>query len=199
MQRTYQAYSPRGPPSLPSQQNKVILQREYREKEGECFSTLRDVIKDLTGEELRTRQEILRKGSISHGIPGPRMAADNFYFLPPVIDILWTATEIKKQDSVSAQASADYGTPSPTKPEDTAVGEYSGSTRSTCSSLSTGYFTQSSPWTQSWQSSAEFDAMFAHYGAHFDDQQHFMSGMDAAFNQASSSGYTEDWSLSQNF
>lgn len=43
-------------------QNKVILQRQYREKEGECFNTLRDLIKELTGEELQTRYEILRKG-----------------------------------------------------------------------------------------------------------------------------------------
>lgn len=43
-------------------QNKVVLQRQYREKEGECFNTLRDVIKELTGDELQTRQDILRKG-----------------------------------------------------------------------------------------------------------------------------------------
>ena len=57
---------PPDPPSLSSpnssRPSKVILQRGYREKEGVCFHMLRDVIKDLTGEELRTRQEILRKG-----------------------------------------------------------------------------------------------------------------------------------------
>lgn len=68
--------SPPSSPSPPSRQNKVVLQREYREKEGECFNMLRDVIGDLTGEELRTRQEILRKGCSSPVIP--RVAANIF-------------------------------------------------------------------------------------------------------------------------
>lgn len=38
------------------------MQRQYREKEGECFNTLRDVIKEVSGDEIHTRQEILRKG-----------------------------------------------------------------------------------------------------------------------------------------
>ncbi|KAG9313361.1 hypothetical protein JVU11DRAFT_5676 [Chiua virens] len=50
------------PSSPSSRQNKVIIQRQYREKEGECFVILRDVIKKLTGDELQTRQEILKKG-----------------------------------------------------------------------------------------------------------------------------------------
>lgn len=67
MYRSGQPFPP-GPPSLPSpsRPSKVILQRGYREKEGECFQMLRDVIKGHTGEELRTRQEILRKGLLVH-------------------------------------------------------------------------------------------------------------------------------------
>ncbi|KAF8556808.1 hypothetical protein OG21DRAFT_1520830 [Imleria badia] len=52
---------PPGSPPPPSRQNRVVLQREYREKEAECFNILRDIIKDLTGEELRRRQEVLKK------------------------------------------------------------------------------------------------------------------------------------------
>ncbi|KAF8838797.1 hypothetical protein BDN67DRAFT_1004091 [Paxillus ammoniavirescens] len=40
---------------------KADLQRAYRSKEVESFNLLRDVIKDLTGEEIQTRNEILRK------------------------------------------------------------------------------------------------------------------------------------------
>jgi hypothetical protein len=41
---------------------KADLQRAYRTKEVESFNLLRDVIKDITGEEIQTRNEILRKG-----------------------------------------------------------------------------------------------------------------------------------------
>ncbi|KAF8549583.1 hypothetical protein OG21DRAFT_1515036 [Imleria badia] len=58
----YRAGISSSPPSSMPRHNKVILQRQYREKECECFNTLRDVINELTGEELQTRQEILRKG-----------------------------------------------------------------------------------------------------------------------------------------
>ncbi|KIJ05587.1 hypothetical protein PAXINDRAFT_103716 [Paxillus involutus ATCC 200175] len=40
---------------------KADLQRAYRTKEVESFNLLRDVIKDITGEEIQTRNEILRK------------------------------------------------------------------------------------------------------------------------------------------
>ncbi|KIK96528.1 hypothetical protein PAXRUDRAFT_825845 [Paxillus rubicundulus Ve08.2h10] len=40
---------------------KADLQRAYRSKEVESFNLLRDVIKDITGEEIQTRNEILRK------------------------------------------------------------------------------------------------------------------------------------------
>lgn len=108
MQRTHRTHSPPRGPS-PSRQNKVILQREYRKKEEKCFSILRDVIKDLTREELRTRQEILRKGSISDGIP---WIGANSSLSPTVIGIL-TTSEIRMQS----------GAPSPTKSDDTAAGE----------------------------------------------------------------------------
>ena len=56
------------------------------------------------------------------------------------------------------------------------------------SSLSKGYFTESS---------AEYDAL---YGVYFHDQQHpLVSGLNYASNQASSSGYAEDWFLPQEF
>ncbi|KAF8438015.1 hypothetical protein L210DRAFT_942759 [Boletus edulis BED1] len=74
MSHAYQVPSPLHSPSplpLPPR-NKVITQRHYREKEGECFNALRDVIKQLTGEELVTRYEILRK------------AIDLLLFLPEI-------------------------------------------------------------------------------------------------------------------
>ncbi|KAF9225699.1 hypothetical protein BS17DRAFT_815416 [Gyrodon lividus] len=49
--------------SPPPRQNKTMLQRQYREKEGESFSILRNVIKELAGEKPQTRQEILRKAT----------------------------------------------------------------------------------------------------------------------------------------
>lgn len=45
-----------------SRQSKAIQQKQYRDKEGECINTLRDVINELTGQELQTRHEILTKG-----------------------------------------------------------------------------------------------------------------------------------------
>ena len=39
-----------------------MAQREYRRKEEVCFTMLRDAIKEVSGEEPGTRQEILRKG-----------------------------------------------------------------------------------------------------------------------------------------
>lgn len=39
-----------------------MLQMEYREKEGGSFNMLRDIIKERSGEEPGTPQEILRKG-----------------------------------------------------------------------------------------------------------------------------------------
>ena len=54
--------TPSSPSSSMPRQNKVVQQRQYREKEGECFNMLRDVIHKLTGEELQTRHDILRKG-----------------------------------------------------------------------------------------------------------------------------------------
>ncbi|KIJ63481.1 hypothetical protein HYDPIDRAFT_112900 [Hydnomerulius pinastri MD-312] len=50
-------------PSPSPKQNKTILQRQYREKEGETFQLLREAIKDLTGEDLGTRTEILSKAT----------------------------------------------------------------------------------------------------------------------------------------
>jgi hypothetical protein len=58
----YRGGSPSSPPSPSPRQNKVALQKQYREKESNAVYTLRDVIKELTGEELQTRYEILRKG-----------------------------------------------------------------------------------------------------------------------------------------
>ncbi|KAG6377381.1 hypothetical protein JVT61DRAFT_15177 [Boletus reticuloceps] len=55
MSHAYQVPSPLNSPFPLPQKNKVITQRQYREKEAECFNALRDVIKQLTGEELVTR------------------------------------------------------------------------------------------------------------------------------------------------
>ncbi|KIJ61537.1 hypothetical protein HYDPIDRAFT_42515 [Hydnomerulius pinastri MD-312] len=49
--------------SPPPKVNKTILQRQYREKEGESFNLLRDAIKELTGEDPGTRSEILSKAT----------------------------------------------------------------------------------------------------------------------------------------
>lgn len=62
----YPGYSPLSSLPFPSRQTKATMQKQYREKEGECFNMLRDAIKGLTGEEPQTRQEILRKGCVSH-------------------------------------------------------------------------------------------------------------------------------------
>ncbi|KAH0835861.1 hypothetical protein J3R83DRAFT_9732 [Lanmaoa asiatica] len=62
MDRSRYAPAPPDPLSPMPRQSKVISQRQYRANEGECFNTLRQVINELTGEELQTRQEILRKG-----------------------------------------------------------------------------------------------------------------------------------------
>ncbi|KAF9235543.1 hypothetical protein BU15DRAFT_64730 [Melanogaster broomeanus] len=45
----------------PARQRKSSLQRQYREKEQEHFTLLRDAVKELTGEDPPTRQEILKK------------------------------------------------------------------------------------------------------------------------------------------
>ncbi|KAG6377603.1 hypothetical protein JVT61DRAFT_15421 [Boletus reticuloceps] len=58
----YRAVASSSSPLPVPRQSKVVLQRQYREREGECFNALRDVINELTGEELQKRQEILRKG-----------------------------------------------------------------------------------------------------------------------------------------
>ncbi|KAH0831397.1 hypothetical protein J3R83DRAFT_14064 [Lanmaoa asiatica] len=62
MDRSRHALAPSHPLSPMPRQRKVMLQRKYRANEGECIITLREVIKELTGKELLTRQEILRKG-----------------------------------------------------------------------------------------------------------------------------------------
>ncbi|KAF8137252.1 hypothetical protein EV363DRAFT_655340 [Boletus edulis] len=73
--------------SLPvPRQSKVVLQRQYREREGECFNALRDVIKELTGEELQKRQEILRKA----------------------IDLLLAALELRKQREAQVVRPTSY-------------------------------------------------------------------------------------------
>ena len=59
----YQAPPLPNPPMPPSAgRSKVVKQRRYRKREGEYFNTLRDVIKELTGDEPQKRQEILMKG-----------------------------------------------------------------------------------------------------------------------------------------
>ncbi|KAH7887091.1 hypothetical protein F5I97DRAFT_1104230 [Phlebopus sp. FC_14] len=47
----------------PPRQNKTMLQRQYREKEGESFNLLRDTIKELTNEEPQTRYDVLTKAT----------------------------------------------------------------------------------------------------------------------------------------
>ncbi|KAI9569894.1 hypothetical protein HD554DRAFT_461201 [Boletus coccyginus] len=100
MYRSGQPFPP-GPPSLPSpsRPSKVILQRGYREKEGECFQMLRDVIKGHTGEELRTRQEILRKAT----------------------DLLLTLPMTGGQSEIQASTMIPYETPTRTGPEGTTL------------------------------------------------------------------------------
>ncbi|KAG9313360.1 hypothetical protein JVU11DRAFT_5675 [Chiua virens] len=74
---------PPSPQPLAPRPDKASIQREYREKEGECITMLRVIIRNLTGEELRTRQEILRKA----------------------IEILKTAPELKPAGTVQSGAS----------------------------------------------------------------------------------------------
>ena len=69
--------------SPPPRQNKAISQKEYREKEGEGFNILRNVIRNITGEDPGTRLEILKKGCFSNVIP--KFATDIF---------LWIATDL---------------------------------------------------------------------------------------------------------
>lgn len=57
------ANSPSPPPQ--TRQSKAVMQKQYREKEVDCFNTLRDIIKQITKEELQTRYDILTKGDIS--------------------------------------------------------------------------------------------------------------------------------------
>lgn len=77
---------------------------------------LRDIIKDLTGAELRTRYEILRKGCSSLVVS--RTSA-NSCFSPKAIDMLYTASEIQKQRGAQVGAMLAPGTHTPTNPEGT--------------------------------------------------------------------------------
>jgi len=168
MYRSGQPFPPTGspsPPPPPPRQNKVILQRGYREKEGDCFKMLRDVIKDLTGEELRTRQEILRKAT------------------DLLLSISWEKSRGQRETQASSSALTSYEIPTPTGPEGRTLAHWH-----------LGYPVQSSSqWPQTWQSNAEFDAATPYYGAQIHDQQHhFMSPMDSTFDQSSYPEYSED-------
>ena len=113
MHHAYQP-TPPGPLSPPLRQNRVVLQREYRGKEAECFNILRDVIKDLTGEDLRRRQEILKKGCVSYVIPRPTANI----LIREAIDLLSSFPERVAQASTLA-ANRAYTS---TKPEGMALG-----------------------------------------------------------------------------
>ncbi|KAF8137571.1 hypothetical protein EV363DRAFT_1156887 [Boletus edulis] len=174
---------PRPPPPPPPpepRQSKVISQRGYREKEVDGFNMLRNVIKTITGEELRTRQEILRKGCSSYGILW--MTTDIFVW--EATDLLLYYPEIGKQSMGQASNLAAFEAPNSIPgPEDTTLAQ------------SSYYSSQPSHWSQTWQSDTEFGAATPYHRTHFHDQQsHFTSTMDSTFNQSSSSGYGEGFS-----
>ncbi|KAH0826683.1 hypothetical protein J3R83DRAFT_5073 [Lanmaoa asiatica] len=175
------------------------MQRQYREKEGECFNTLRDVIKKLTGEELQTRQEILRKGRSSH-VNIPRVAAN--IFTPKAIELL-TVSETGKQTVTQVVRPAPYEMLSSTNPADTTIAEaHVGGWVQLCTfdrgvHCCRGYPAQSSHWPQTRQSNAEFDAQSACYTTQSRGQQyHYMSDMDSALvaQAGYQEYYSEDWS-----
>ncbi|KAN0084135.1 hypothetical protein V8E55_007639 [Tylopilus felleus] len=121
------------PSPLPSRQNKASLQKEYRKEEGESFNALRDAIRNLTGEELRTRLEILRKA----------------------VDLITSFSGAENHTIAQNNTLTTYEAPTATQapvPEDIASA-HSGSSHST----------QSSYWTQAGPSNAAFEAPTAYY------------------------------------
>ncbi|KAI9569895.1 hypothetical protein HD554DRAFT_460956 [Boletus coccyginus] len=168
MSRTYQVHSPSHPSSTPPQQNsKVAMQRQYREKEAECFNALRDVITKLTGEELQTRHEILRKA----------------------IDLLSSVSETRRQGQgqvtppVPYEAYSPPGVPTPPGPEGMTTSGHS------------GYSAQSSHWSQpsDWPSSAEYGVENPYYTqtAQSHSQQYYM---DSDLEPGNYQEYDESWS-----
>ncbi|KAG6377597.1 hypothetical protein JVT61DRAFT_15415 [Boletus reticuloceps] len=180
----YGAAAPSSPLSSESvpRQSKVVLQRQYREKEGECFHALRDVINELTGEEPQTRQEILRKGLwiVCHQCG----LLIDLPFAFKATGLLLAASNIRKlREGEEGEVQVVHPMPYENRAlpaEDAATGYIDHSA-------------QPSHWLQSWHYSAEFDAQSAYCVPQSHGQHHMLFSMDSARNPTGSPrGYAED-------